>query len=336
MKRTLCFLALFATAVVAQEGDQSTNSLFDDSEIKTYALKSIMVQGEVQNPGSVDLSQLTLRSVPIKELGLENGKQIFKGAFFVSGYSLCDILDEKQVKKVAGNTFSPLIDLYVIVENDKGEKAVFSWGEIFFTGDGSNILISKSFQAINPVKIKTTWPLPDEPRLICGNDLLNVRYVSNPTKITVKSYVGTFAAEKPENMYSPEIKIVKETNAISVGDVGSSVKSRMYRAVEYGHGMGFKGVQNNTGFLLKDIINANIKVIPDELREAVAVISAKDGYRSVYSVSEIMNRNDNKDFLLIDRKDSPGDGRYTLFAADDFFVDRNVKAVEKIEITGVK
>jgi hypothetical protein len=84
------------------------------------------------------------------------------------------------------------------------------------------------------------------------------------------------------------------------------------------------------------LIATNIKVLPIDLREAVVVISAKDGYRSVFSVSEILNRSDNKDFLLIDQKDSSRDGRYTLFAPDDFFVDRNVKAVEKIEIARVK
>ena len=140
-----------------------------------------------------------LRTIPVKELGLENDKQLFKGAFFVSGYSLYDILNSKKAKKAAGNTFSPLIDMYVIVENDRGEKAVFSWGEIYFTKESSNVLISKSIQAINPAKTKRKWPLPEEPRLVCGNDLLNVRFISNPTKITVRSYAGEFAAEKPRS-----------------------------------------------------------------------------------------------------------------------------------------
>jgi hypothetical protein len=36
--------------------------------------------------------------------------------------------------------------------------------------------------------------------------------------------------------------------------------------------------------------------------------------------------------LRIDQKESKKDGRHTLFATPDFFVDRNVKAMEKIEI----
>lgn len=43
-----------------------------------------------------------------------------------------------------------------------------------------------------------------------------------------------------------------------------------------------------------------------------------------------------EEILLIDRRESQTDGRYTLFVPSDFYVDRNVKAVEKIEIVDVK
>ena len=111
-------LALVIANATAQDRNQSTNSMFDDSEIKSLAVKSITVQGEVQDPGPVDLSALPLRSVAIKEVGLDNGQPAFKGAYFVSGYSLYDILNSKKVKKSAENTFGPPVDLYAIVEND--------------------------------------------------------------------------------------------------------------------------------------------------------------------------------------------------------------------------
>jgi hypothetical protein len=40
--------------------------------------------------------------------------------------------------------------------------------------------------------------------------------------------------------------------------------------------------------------------------------------------------------LLIDQKESKEDGCYSIFATPDFFVDRNVKAIEKIEIVKVE
>jgi hypothetical protein len=337
MSKIYGILVLFACTALAQDSGQKTNSFFDDSEAKTFAAKSILIEGEVENPGPVDLTSLPIRNCVVKEVVLENGKPEFKGAFYYIGHSLFDILNSKKVKKVAENAFSPSVDLYAIVENGKGEKAVFSWGEIFFSRDNFKILLSSSVQAINPSKLTSVrWQLPDEPRVICGNDLLNVRFLSNPTKITVVSYRGTFATEKPQNIYSPGFKIVSETKSVVVRDLGSSMEKRKYSNVGYGHGMGFKGIEELDGVMLKDVVQANVKVVPEDLRQGITVISAKDGYRSVFSMSEIANRSDNLDFLLIDKKGSQEEGRYTMFAAADFFVDRNVKAIEKMQIVKLR
>ena len=98
----------------------------------------------------------------------------------------------------------------------------------------------------------------------------------------------------------------------------------------YGHGAGFKEVLNLSGFLLKGILAANGKLFPEQWPKTVVVVTARDGYRAVLSAGEIMNRNDNQEFLLNDLKDSPNGGRYTLIAPSDYFADRNVKSVDKI------
>ena len=121
---------LLAAAVpgAAQEKAAETpkvNSFYERGPGADYALKTIRVEGEVENPGPVELAGLPLRSVAVKEVGLADGKPEFRGAYFFTGYSLYDILNAKPVKK-ANSDFSPETDLYVIAENDKGEKAVFS------------------------------------------------------------------------------------------------------------------------------------------------------------------------------------------------------------------
>jgi hypothetical protein len=325
MKRIFCILTIFAVAASAEAG---RNSFFDSSEGKELAPSSIIVQGEVEQAGPVNLESLPLRSVPVKEVSLENGKQVFKGAFFVTGYSLYDILDGKKVKK-ATSAFSPPLDLYVIVENPKGDKAVFSWGELFYR-NSFDILISKTVKAINPSKLAIKWPLPQEPRIYCAGDLLNVRYISNPSKITVKSYQGTFPTEKPKDIYSPAFEIVSKDASSSIGDIPPDVEKRSLRTVSYGHGSGYKGVPNVSGFTLKDLLKAKVDVA--EMGGTFVVISARDAYRVVFSANEILNRNDNQELLLVDRNGSSSDGRYLLFVAGDFFADRDVKAVEKIRI----
>ncbi|HTY62433.1 MAG TPA: hypothetical protein VMG30_09270 [Acidobacteriota bacterium] len=331
----LVLLAVSLSTLSAQDLAQNTSSLFDDSEVKTYNLQNILVQGEVQAPVTVDLSRLPLRSVPIKELAFENGKRVFKGAYFVSGYSLYDVLNSAMIKKAPGNTFKPAVDMYAVIENAKGEKSVFSWGEIYYK-NSFDILITKSIQAINPARAKIVWPLPAEPRLICGSDLLNIRYLSNPTKITVKSYFEADAAEKPKDLYAPEVKVATKAGSASFKDLGPTVQTRTYESVLYGHGMGFKEVLNVTGFRLKDVLAEYAKLAPENSGTSFIVASAKDGYRVVFSASEIMNRNDNHDYLLNDLKDAPNGGRYTLVVTPDYFADRDVRSVEKIVLVDIR
>jgi len=182
-------LMLFCISVLthAQTQTKSANSLFDVSEIKAFSPHSISIQGEVQDPGPVDLAALPIRSVAVKEMGMENGKRVFRGAFFVNGYSLYDILNSKAFKKAPENTFSSPVDLYAVVENERGERAVFSWGEIYYRSS-FDILITKTIQPIYPARAKASYALPETPRLVCASDLLDVRFISNPTRITVKSY----------------------------------------------------------------------------------------------------------------------------------------------------
>ncbi len=301
--------------------------------MKTFALNAIQVEGEVANPGLVNVALLPLRECVAKEVVLKDGKPEFKGAFHYVGYSLFDILGDTHIRKRADNSFSPFVDLCVVVENAKGEKAAFSWGEVFYSKDNFQILLAKSVQAINPSRLTSVkWSLPNESRLVCAYDFLNVRYLSNPIKITVKSCRGTFATEKPQNIYAPEFKIVSGTRSIAVRDLVPLPASRRYLNIGYGHGMGFKGVEDVSGHLLADVIKSKVELTAEDLGQGIFVVSAKDGYRSAFSVSEVANRSDNLDFLLVDRKDSKEEGRYTIFAAADFFVDRNVKAVEKIEL----
>jgi hypothetical protein len=367
------FILFFGISIIAhaQDRKESTNSLFDGAELKVLNPKSILIQGEVQNPGPVDLASLPIGSIAIKEMALENGQRVFKGAYFINGYSLYDILKSKNFKKAPENTFGSPVDLYISVENEKGEKAAFSWGEIYYR-NSFDILISKTIQPITPARAKVSYALPETPRLICGGDLLNVRFISNPTKITVRSYnILSVPKEKLKDIYAPELMVRIPMNrmnlkAIHMGfgadtvktpmgertvatqegtvlwtdhriyDIGSSIEKRTYTDVGYGHGMGFKGNENISGYLLKDVLAKSFTPTLEMLKEWIAIGSAKDGYRVVLSLSEIMNRNDNQDFLLIDKKDTPGIGRYMLYPAGDFFADRDVRAIETLVLSGIE
>jgi hypothetical protein len=294
----LVLLCLAASAVMAQDLGKDTNSFFDSSPVKEYALKSILVEGEVAEPGPVDLSRLPLRSAAVKELAWENGKPAFKGAYFITGYSLYDILDAKLVKKM-GWAFKPEVDLYVTVENAWGEKAVFSWGEIYYSRDNFKTLLTKTARSVGPAKFVKNWPLSEDPRLVCANDLYNGRFVPNPTKITVKAAPGTFTEDREIKTFSPAFEIISAGTAAVVSELPAGAERRSLMVAGYGHGTGFKGLKEAEGVVFRNILMEKTGLKPQEAGDKLVVISAKDGYRGAFSLSELINRGDSEDVLLL-------------------------------------
>jgi hypothetical protein len=57
-----------------------------------------------------------------------------------------------------------------------------------------------------------------------------------------------------------------------------------------------------------------------------------DGYRCVYTFSEVFNRNDQAEVLLIEDPENQDGGTFRFFPAGDFFSDRAVKAVSEIRL----
>ncbi|MEW6653043.1 MAG: hypothetical protein AB1394_06175 [Bacteroidota bacterium] len=335
MKKIFLLFILTALPLLAQDNNESTPSFFDDSEKKEFYTASIIVDGEVVNPGAVDLQMLPLNSFPAKIVAYGKDKNKFIGSYFASGYSLFDIINQKKIMKTNEAGFKPAVDLYVVVENDKGEKVVFSWGELFYSKNNYRAVIAKSIRAINPSKMKMKWALPESTILICGYDAFNFRTISNPTKITVKSFTGNYSKERVKDIYAPEFSFVSSDVNVTVNDI-SGIEKRKFRGFGYGHGMGWKGIEEVEGFVFKDVINKYLAIDEKQIASTLLCVSAKDGYRVTYSLSEIINRNDMNDFLLIEKTGSLEEGRYNLFAVPDFFVDRNIRSVEKIEILNVK
>jgi hypothetical protein len=322
-------LLLISLGASAQEAKSEVNSFFGRGPAKEYALKSIMVEGEVAEPGPVELAALPVREAAVKELGWEEGKPVFKGAYLFSGYSLYDILNAKPVKKARGD-FKPETDLFVVVENARGDKAVFSWGEIYYAADGFGALIYKKARSVSPPKRGTDWPLPEGARLVCADDLYNTRFIADPVKITVRSAPGDYPGKKHQAAYAPGFSVVYGENNMFIKEAGKAAR-RAYVSAGYGHGTGFKGLKKEEGFLFKDVL-ARAGIAPQDSGAALVMVSAGDAYRAAFSLSEIINRGDNADFLVVDKGEDAKDGRFALFSASDFFVDRNVRSVSNVEV----
>lgn len=321
------------TTPAADAGDRN-NNFYDNEE--TYPLPGgdIEVSGEIENPGKVDLSKLTKHSVIVKETLLkEDGTDAFTGAYRYDGYSLFDILTSRIIRKKNASEFKPVIDLYVEIENHKGEKVILSWGEIFYPNTLHNCIIATDVARIVPSKTKELWPLPEERKLVVGTDLITERNISNPVKITVRSYPRPIPVNRNlDPLYSAEFKIFNGDKPLETIGESPELQTETFKAIFYGRGRGIHSTQPFTGFYLKEILGKDFKTDKKNLQLGLVAIIGKDGYRSVFSYSEIINRNDHSEVLLVPCKDEKDGGQFRIFPSCDFFSDRAVKAVSEIRV----
>jgi hypothetical protein len=326
------------TALAADKEERTNN--FYDNEV-TYALPQVALEiaGEVENPGMVDFSKLQKRTVIVKETRLNpDGSNTFTGAYRYDGYSLFDILCDRVLKKNNRIEFPPIIDTYVEIENAKGEKTVMSWGEIYYPNFLHQSIIATDVMRIVPSKTKELWPLPAESKLVVAMDLITERNISAPVRITVKSYPRSFTINRDmKPMIASEVLIQNETGTIEkMSALPGKIQMETLHTVFYGKGRGIHSTQPFTGQYLKEILARHFPFTGENLRLSLITVVGKDGYRSVYTFSEVMNRNDQAEVLIVPCLPDEDGGKFRLFPACDFFSDRAVKAVSDILVEKVK
>jgi hypothetical protein len=317
------------------DSSDMTNNFYDNTETLSLPVKEITIEGEIANPGKVDFSILPVHSVIVKETLLDNnGADKFVGAYRYDGYSLFDILDKRILQKSNSKEFNPIIDLYIEIENERGEKTVFSWGELYYPANLHKIIIATSVSRIVPSKTKELWPLPVECKIVAANDLITERNISSPVKIKVKSYPLSFKVNRELSpLFSKQIEIFNSAKQVGIIDkIPDSLKNVTFNTIFYGRGKGIHTTTPFSGILLKDLLLQYYPVTRENLMSGILCFTGIDGYRCAVSYSELFNRNDQQEFLLI--KSDPGEdgGLFRIFAAPDFFSDRAIKSVSEIHL----
>ena len=188
---------------------------------------------------------------------------------------------------------------------------------------------------IVPSKTKELWDLPDENKLVVAGDLLTERNISNPTKITVKSFEGKFDIRKGmDPMYSESFSILAGNSTLeTISAKPEGLTDYQFPAVFYGRGKGIHGTTPFNGVLLKQILSKHFPVNKENLQKGLFIITGKDGYHGAYTFSEVMNRNDQAEFLLVPWPKDKNGGVFQIFPAADFFSDRAVSSVESIRFS---
>jgi hypothetical protein len=323
---------LKVAAEAPDKGDRN-NNFYDNEETYTLTPLDIEVSGEVENPGKVDFSKLTKRSVIVKETLLnEDGTNSFVGAYRYDGYSLFDILNERILNKKNKEEFRPIIDLYVEIENAKGEKVIVSWGEIYYPNVMHNSIIATEVMRIVPSKSKDLWPLPQQSRLVIASDLITERNISQPVKITVRSWSQSFKVDRDISpLYTSTFKFFNgKAMPVDYSKVPSKLQTETIEGIFYGRGRGIHTTQPWCGVYMKDFFKGSVPFNRNNLMKGVFVFVGLDGYRSVYTYSEIMNRSDQSEVLLVPTEKEADGGKFRVYPSCDFFSDRAVKALSEI------
>lgn len=320
-----------ATLSMASNG----NSLFHQTEEKQLAISEIRIEGEVDNTGIIDLANFYKREVFIKETRLnKNNEQEFTGAFRYKGYSLFDLLHPYKLNKKNAELFRPAIDLYVIIENDKGESVSFSWSEIFHTNNPHQILIASEVAQIKPYRKEVEYETGETWKVVAAGDLFANRVLENPTRITVKSFdLKDYPINRDlDPAFSPEVTVTMENETVlTIPQITDKTKIIRYHSTFYGMGMGFHNTRYFDGYSLPALLQDSINLFDSEwIQNGLVCFASVDGYRAIFSYSELFNRID-QTAPLLSIPDNPEDGGYyRIFLQSDFYADRSVKALKEI------
>ncbi|MFP4556906.1 MAG: hypothetical protein ACLFNU_08560 [Bacteroidales bacterium] len=315
--------------------DANGNSFYHRTKETNLKTGELWIDGEVKNPGKVNLRKLYKREVFYKE-GVPNdsGKIDFVGAYRYRGYSLFDILNPFFLEKKNAAEFVPDTDAYIIIENDKGDKVVFSWAEIYLTQIPHQIIIATEQASIQPYKREVDYPKDEIWKIVAATDLYAFRQMENPTKITLRSFDKKHLPidRELENPYSPQVNITLNDNLLTVVD--SKYKSDCkvtYKSVFYGMGMGYHDTPTFTGYPLAPIVWQGFKENEFSwMRKGLALVVGKDGFRNILSVSELLNRADQAEPILAIPPDYKSKGHYRLYLPWAFYADFSVRNLAEI------
>lgn len=310
-----------------------TNNFYDNEETFDLTLSKIFVDGEITNPGEFIPGDMPLRSVIIKETLKTISGDSFLGAYRYDGYSLFDILNDRKLDKKNAEEFNPITDLFVEISNDQGEKVLVSWGELYYPVTLHDILIATKVMRIVPLKTKELWPLPETSKLIVAKDLITERNLVSPTKITVRSApVSVPVNRELSSLFSPDFKIVDGEQVLETfAQFPSDLQIMNYSTIFYGRGRGIHSTQPFHGVMLKEMLGKYFPMSKALIQQGAFLMIAADGYRCFFTYSEVMNRNDQSETLVVHDTISQDGGAFRLFPAGDFFSDRAVKALTEIK-----
>ncbi|MBN1930255.1 MAG: hypothetical protein JW786_01425 [Desulfobacterales bacterium] len=313
------------------------------------ALSSTLnITGLVKHPLNLtleDLKGFDSIKVQLNEI-MQDGS--FRGVFYYRGIPLKALLELSCIEKEE-TAFNKKVDLAIRIKDKNGKEVALSWGEVFYRNPG-RIIVAFSAQPIMPKKTCNKCHTPEEyqprldqldrkiifPKLVINSDTFADRCLDGITSIEVVDLRPKMSSKKMDKLYSKELSITGEQiNNKTISDLSAYSRTRI-PVKHLGEGRGYHGMENMEGVYFKSLLN-ELTIKPD--LSQVFLVSAPDGYRSLFSYGEIFLDPTGDRIILADKLNDksiePG-GKFMLIPPDDLMSDRDVKAVQKIEIISLR
>ncbi len=318
------------------------------------ALQPVMtITGEVKRPLKLtveDLARFQAVEIQLNEVHRDSS---FQGVFRHQAVPLRHLLDMAQIVKQAA-VFPKQIDLAIRVRNASGEQVILSWGEVFYSNAGE---VAIAFAA-TPVKPMMTVAKCQSchgpevfqsaldvyartaklPKLLIRSDFYTDRCLDEVTSIEVIDLHPEIKIDRKVRLHSDDLLI---TGAVEKELKITCLKE--YPQIEVrkkvvGMHMGYHGLRTYVGTPLVKLLEA--AGAGDDLNKAL-LISAKDGYRALYSFGELLLADKGQRIILAKSdngkllKGQRG-GKFRIIVPDELVDDRDVSAVTRIEVVDLK
>jgi len=335
--------------------------------------KGVVLSGSVKKAGPVDA--FALAALPRHAaLAKVSGAERYRGTFATEGVALRDLLEKAEVAKATSDNFDRPLDLAVVVTGRDGSRALFSWGELFLLGDaGAALLVDKvrplvphHHEAIEDARFApSAWfGVParekldvsgcagchdggklgriDVPRGLClvpTRDATGRRFVEDVVSIEVRQ-AGFPAPPRKRDQEDPwvEAPLLVLPDGASTPLTAAALEGvpRAGGADDgIGLGRGFHGHRAFEGASLAALLKSKLPAGTDPGLLFV-VVTASDGYRSLYSGGEILLSCLPENVLLVDTEGGKPllrkSGRLESYARADFFVDRSVRNLAEVRV----
>ncbi len=305
---------------------------------------ALSVTGLVKQPLNLsvqDLNRYQSLEVQLNEI-LRDGT--FRGNFICRGVPLRALLETACVAKEE-TPFNKKTDLAILIKNTRGEQVALSWGEVFYRNPG-NIIVATAAVPIIPHGKCTRCHQNDEhlpwveplkrtisfPKLVISTDMWGDRSLDGIVSIEVLDLRPAMPAEKMKSLFSDGFTItgkgIKDKVVTSLPQ-----KPRRNLVVKHvGEGKGYHGIHHFEGVPLKSFFEEPVQQAG---LDTVFFFSAPDGYRSLISYGELFLDPSGDRMIIADKeggKPIKAGGKFCFVPPDDLFLDREIKALERIEV----